>query len=199
MEKPIKLTKHDLKVFNFASTEEIRPLICHVLVRPGLYDKYPEMLATDSYIGMVHTVVDGESENAEFEPFLVPAKVLKQLYALCGTYRLKANRRFKGIKITDIVELYNTHAIIPTLNLRIDFAQPEGKYPELDKLIKDNITGAKTNTAILNANYMAKVAKFVSTHPLSNTGTFEMRVNDKLQPIEFIGKYSYGVVMPVRS
>lgn len=198
----VTLTKHDLKVFEFAGTDDMRPMLSHILVRPTK-DGGVELVATDSYAAVIHQV-NGKVEGRTFEPFLIHAGIFKMLYKLCGTRTLPATRRpgranLKARKIIDQPVLYPKHAEIDTLGIKVDYDTLEevAKYPDIEKAIKNAGQGAQAYSVKLQRGLIEKATKFVGSHWLAH-GSVEIKVNGQYEPVIVRSDHTTAYVMPLR-
>lgn len=181
----VKLTKHDLAVADFASTDDSRPILTGVLVR--VKDDYGvELVATDSYRLIVHKV--GKTETADLpegNQLLIPADVFKRAHRYYGAVTKKHPKT---------VELYNDHLAIPELGVRIDFTQIEGKYPDVDSLLKRTTGETPARVVSLDPKLVGKTMAFFATEH-----SVKINFNGNLSPVEIKSDNSHAVVMPQKS
>lgn len=188
-----ELSKHDLGVADFSSTEDSRPMLQNILVRINA-EKQIEMVTTDSYMLIKHKPRDFVGEP--FDPFLIPASVLQQVNKL--VWKATKYNPAPIIQVHSNKIVLVGYGAIPSITL--DF-KPEGdsevaKYPDIDKLL-NNIERNANRKVVLNAKYVVKVLKFLDRSEYA--GSVEVTVNAALAPVEFQTKLTYAVVMPLKS
>lgn len=181
--KLFELAKADLNVFEFASRDDSRPLLTGIYVREK-DDRY-ELIATDSYRLVIHA--PKQIVSAKFEPFILPADVLRRVKQYVGTIS-SANPK--------TIELWTDHIAIPELGVSVSFKPLDGNYPDVDKLVK-GINHTKAPSTKLNPVYVAKTMQFFAS--ISTYEAVEIVTNGVLDPVEFKSNQSYAVVMPLKS
>jgi DNA polymerase III sliding clamp (beta) subunit (PCNA family) len=187
--KPIlQISKYDLLAADFASRDDSRPILTTVLVRKK--NGNIELVATDSYVAVIHQVKELNDASIDFEQFLIPAATLRFAKKMIGT---KSNARQ-----IHTVDIYTDHITLPTLGISIDYKAPDGSYPDLDKLIASMDKRTDFKDCILNAAYIIKVAKAFNTDWVSN-GTLKIKVNAHLAPVEFSNDRTYALIMPLKN
>lgn len=182
----VTLSKHDLQVHKFASTDDSRPLLTAVMLRKN--DGNYELVATNSYIAIVHKLK--EFEESEFKPILIPAATLKKAGTIMGRSAM-----IDGV--LNVVEVYKDYIRLPALRMSIEFTAIEGKYPDLDKLIREINHKEFAKPVVLNPEYVNTVMSFFQSQDYNVS--VEVSVNDKLAPVEFKTTQSYALVMPLKS
>ncbi len=183
----VVLNKHDLQVGTFASKDDARPILRQVLVRK--VDNKIQLIATDSYVLIRHSVVPQEAQK--FEPFLVPAIVLERAAKLLNTRK----NHDLGMK----VELHTNFLEIPEIGVKISCNSLDANYPDIDKLIDGiNHDHDPKKSVTLNPEYTAKAASFLKS---SNAyyGKMDVKLNAPLAPAEFYTENTYILVMPLKS
>lgn len=183
MEPLFTLTKHDLEVTKFASKDGTRPMLTCIQARLVPDDEgRVELLATNGYMAVWHKIAASTKEK--FEPFLIPAEVLDQVNKLIGTKKQWINQ----------VYVFSDRIELKLLNITITYRVPEGNYPELDKLVGENIKPLNgTGQVKLDPKYVKIVNDFMRAD-----NSVDIKVNDKMQPVEFTSNNTYAVVMPLR-
>lgn len=202
-EKLFTLSKRDLDVALFASTDETRPMICHVHVSKK--DGNVVLKATDAYVAIVLNI--NAIDMPDFAPFIIPASTLKLAKKVMGqrtqTVR-KIGFRVKQYRVVDVADVYTDRIEIPTLDMVLKY-EPLGesdasKYPDIDKLIA-GIDNKNANTTVkLNSKLLERVIKFVSSDPIGSGGHgCDVKINGKYDPVKITNGNSYGLVMPIKS
>ncbi len=194
--KPLAvLSKRDLDVATFASTDNARPVICHVLVRRK--GSNVQMIATDSYALVVADIP--AIEYPDFDEFIIPADIMLMAKKVISKVEVDSGRRTK--KVDDKVELYKTHMIVQSTGIRIPIATPceVDSYPKIDKLIND-IDHSRADEVALNSKLLERATKFVGSDPAgSGSNACRIKINAKLAPVEITNGNSYALVMPLKS
>lgn len=193
--KPLAvLSKRDLDAATFASTDNSRPVICHVLVRRR--GSNVQLIATDSYALVVADIP--AIEYPEFDEFVVPADVMLLAKKVISKVEVDYGRRTK--KVDDKVELYADRLVIQSsgVTLPIKTEQDATNYPKIDKLIKD-IDRQKADDVTLNAKLLERATKYVGSDPAgSGSNACKIVINGKLAPVEITNGNTYALVMPLK-
>lgn len=194
--KPLAvLSKRDLDVATFASTDNSRPVICHVLVRRK--GSNVQLIATDSYALVVADIP--AIEYPDFDEFIVPADTLLWAKKVVGKHEIDFGRRTK--KVDDKIELYADKLVVQStgITLPIKTDSEASSYPKIDKLIKD-IDRSQASDVTLNAKLLERATKFVGTDPAgSGSNACKIKINAQLAPVEITNGNSYALVMPLKS
>jgi DNA polymerase III sliding clamp (beta) subunit (PCNA family) len=176
------LSKHDLKVVEFASVDENRPSLNHIFVR--VQDDNLQLIATDSYKLIIHNAQTFVSYS--FKPFMMPALALQQVDKLVKA----ATSKYPQAEI----QLFENCIKIPELGITIDFRQYEGTYPDVDKLIK-GISRQTTGHVRLDPHHLQTITKFFRGGQVGNS--FDVTINGHLQGVEFKTAQTYAILMPL--
>lgn len=197
------LNKAELKISDFAGTDDSSPMLTNILVhRP---DGDVRLDATDSYMAILFKARTPEEGVDDFKPFLVPARTLKMLYKLAGkhkqpeTNKVRRLRGKTGWTVIDEVELHETYATIPTLGVRIDYDTEEepDKFPKLDKVLADVTRSEQNEEVSVNHKLLSTATSFVSSVD-SSAGEIKIKLGGKYSPIEVSGKRARAIVLPLR-
>lgn len=184
-----ELKKHDLGVADFAHSEDSRPMLQHVLARIN-DEKQIELCVTDSYVLIKHKPRDFVGE--EFEPFLIPAKVLQRVNKL-----VTKGTKFKP---APVIEVYRDHINLLGIGVRIDFKPLDestaDKYPDIERVLRDAVKPTTDGNVKLNGRYIQKVCKFITTE--ENGGSIDITVGAKMAPTVFKTNLTYAVIMPLK-
>jgi DNA polymerase-3 subunit beta len=177
------LKKEHLKIADFASKDDSRPILTTVLVRWNKGNV--ELVATDSYTLVKQVIAKGVTE--EFEQFMVPAVVLQRADKLT----FKGSRKKPALEM----ELSQKRISIPEIGVDLFFTPMEGKYPDFDRLITD-IPKSTDASIVLNPRLVMKVGNYIRQFESGRSMT--INVHAKLSPTEFICGDTYAVIMPLK-
>lgn len=193
--KPLAvLSRNDLDIALFASTDSARPMICHVLVRRK--GSAVQLIATDSYIAAIRDVP--AIESPDFKPLLIPAETLAMVKKVVGKHDEFFGKRSR--KVNDKVHLYADRLEIPERNITVAIKTDEDatKYPDLDKLIK-GIDRTKAADITLNAKLLERAINFAGSDKAGmGNNACKIVINDKYAPVEITNGMTYALVMPLK-
>jgi len=200
----LTLNKSELKITEFCSTDDNRPMLTHILVHK--VDGKVRLDATDSYTGILYS--PGMVEQPEdFQPFLIPSRTLRMLHKLAGKRKVSGTRRpgranLRASTVIDEVHIFDKYATIPTLGVKVDYETEENpeRFPDLDKVLS-NVQRSKLNEPVnVNHKLLSKATGFIASVD-STSGEVEIELTGKLNPVEVRGSRSKAraVVMPLRA
>lgn len=200
--KIAELSKHDLGIVDFTSQDQTRPILTGIHVRRS-GDKI-EFQVTDGYIAVTHKVL--AQTAVVFEPFIIQGDLFKQLKKLAGIRKferpINPQKTWKGyekVTILDLVELHHDRVEIPTMGLKINYLPIDGKFPDLDHLLREGIKPTGETEVLLRHPFISKMAKWIGSSGDSSDRGVTLKVNGKMRPVEITKGDTYGVIMPLKS
>lgn len=189
----IELSKKDLQVFKFTSKDEARPLLMHVLVRLNKEDGNIELIATDSYKLVIRKV---KTDTKTFAPMMIHRDQFERIIKVIGKH--DDPKLLFGTKIEDKVVLTSTTMRIDEKGITMKLpVQPEGNYPDIDKMLNNAFRSDRAKEVTLNANYLADVVKYAAND--KEAYSVKVATNGVLEPVVITGNNTYAVVMPLKS